>query len=99
MNHEELNQTTHIPEWAVRASSGELELGAQLPTRDGRKVGNAHIVRISPASRGRTGWVFGVLTDAGSEFSLSAGEIEELFYPPMWVSDVAEVKRKFGPRD
>ena len=30
-----------VPEWAIDRAKGKLVLGAQLPTRDGRKCGNA----------------------------------------------------------
>lgn len=85
-----------LPDWATSATHGELVLGAQLPTKDGRKVGNAHIVDIRPGCLGTGKEYYTVLTDAGSRIHLTRVEIGELFYPPTWVSDVAEVERKFS---
>lgn len=82
-----------IPDWAIKASS-ELQLGSQLCTRDGRIVGNAHIIEWCPPGIP----YHRVLTDAGTKLNLTEREIGELFYPPRWVSDVNEVKRKFSSR-
>lgn len=96
-----MDQTTHYPEeflphWAIKAVSGELVIGAQLPTKDGRQTGNAHIIGMRElAVFGVTKTIYVVLTDAGSQMALTAREIEELFYPPKWVSDISEVINKF----
>lgn len=87
-----LNQ---LPEWAIAVTPGRLELGAQLPTRDGRRMGNAHIVHIDHSHHYSKEALYTVLTDAGSTMHMSAAEIAECFHPPVWISDVAEVKRKF----
>lgn len=98
-----------LPPWAIGYAKGELVLGAQLPTQDGRRCGNAHIIRIEPyeftpygmedAPEDSPHRLYSLLTDAGTELILSAGEVAELFYPPVWVSDVKDVWRKFGPRE
>lgn len=85
----------HHP-WALGRAEGEFVLGAHLPTRDGRRMGNAHIVAIEELEfRGEKCTVYHVLTDAGSTASLVKIELEELFHPPEYCSDVAEVLRKF----
>lgn len=84
----------HLPEWAIKRAAG-LELGAQLPTRDGRKTGNAHIIRISPAPRGRMGLHYLILTDAGNSFVMTEPEISTQYYPPEFVGDVDDIIRKF----
>lgn len=86
------------PEWAVRSTNGELVLGASLPTRDGRRCGNAHIINSKFPIGTDFKQEYVVLTDAGTEMILNEAEVIELFHPPQWVSNVEEVKRKFGPR-
>lgn len=84
-----------VPGWATGTTNGELVLGAQLSTRDGRRTGNAHIIGISPGRRGTVGFIYTVLTDAGNEMILLSSEIAEMFHPPHYVSDVAEVIKRF----
>ena len=88
-----------IPSWAIRKANQILAVGAQLPTRDGRRTGNAHIIAIENWNNtsGMTGRpVYVVLTDAGSVIRCVAEEVHELFHLPMWVSDVNEVMIRFG---
>ena len=90
-----------LPPWAIGRARGRLLIGAQLPTRDGRRCGNAHIVDIIPAGNGE--WqidqdTYHLLTDAGSEMRMLASEVHEQFYSPVWVSNVKDIWRKFGPR-
>lgn len=65
-------------EWGV---NGYLCERAQLCTRDGRKIGNAVIVKIEPL----TEWVFTVITDAGNTLILNIEELQELFHPPKFI--------------
>lgn len=88
-----------IPEWAVGVCKGDYVLGAQLPTRDGRRCGNAHIIHIVPAPWDESVSVHTVLTDAGTTMKLTRNELEELFHSPMWISSVEEVIRKFGSKE
>lgn len=83
-----------LPHWAIKRAAG-LEAGAQLPTRDGRKTGNAHIVDIRPAPRGRMGLEYLILTDAGNSFIMSEAELHAQFYPPEYVGDVQDIIAKF----
>jgi hypothetical protein len=96
MNHADIDHLVakQLPEWATARASG-LELGAMLPTRDGRRTGNAHIIRISPAPKGRMGLQYLILTDAGNTFVMSEPEILSQYYPPQWVADVNETVKKF----
>jgi len=84
-----------IPDWAMTSCNGGYVLGAQLPTRDGRRCGNAHIIHIEPARWDETVLIHTVLTDAGNTMKLTLNELGELFYPPMWFSSVDDVVRRF----
>lgn len=86
-----------LPPWAIAQANGELQIGAQLATRDGRRTGNAHIIdKSSLDCLGTTLHFWIVLTDAGNVMELADGEINEMFYPPKYVSDVGRVLDKFG---
>lgn len=82
------------PKWAIKRAAG-LEVGAQLPTRDGRKTGNAHIINITPAPRGRMGLNYHILTDAGNTLMMSEAEIHVQYYEPEWIGDVNDIIEKF----
>lgn len=84
----------HLPDWAIKRAAG-LELGAQLPTRDGRITGNAHIVKIGTAPRGMIGLRYLILTDAGNTFVMSEPEIYAQYYQPEFVGDVNDIIQKF----
>lgn len=45
---DEMNKAilNHLPEWAIGKAGGLYLIGAQLPTRDGRRMGNAHIIDV-----------------------------------------------------
>jgi hypothetical protein len=88
-----------MPPWAIGRLRGQLILGAHLATRDGRRCGNAHIVLISPSRHVPGEENYKVLTDAGSEMTCTAEEIQELFYPTQWLSDLSEVLLKFGAKN
>lgn len=79
----------YVPEWAIGVSDG-LQIGSQLCTRDGRRIGNARITGPE-IERGDSMFnfkVWPVRTDFGNELFLTASEIEEFFYPPKWRMDV-----------
>lgn len=75
-----------LPDWADRRILPEEDpyavVNAQLPTRDGRRVGNARVVE---AFRRFNEENFSVKTDAGNQLILCRSEMEELFHPPAWV--------------
>lgn len=84
-----------LPEWAVARAHGDLVEGAQLPTRDGRRMGNAHIIRIVPAPPAAPSLNYLILTDAGNTVVFSEGELREQFYPPEYIGTVSEIIEKF----
>lgn len=88
-----------LPEWAIGLAHGKFVLGAHLATRDGRRMGNGHIIAINPAHWDETKEVFTVLTDAGNEARLTLEELNSSFYPPCWISDVDRVLKRFGTQD
>lgn len=76
-----------LPEWAVRRSDGNfMEVGAQLATRDGRRLGNAYVDEI------RGPQLATVVTDMGSRLTLTLRELEELFHPPSYVMHLDEAR-------
>lgn len=85
-----------VPSWATSVTDGKLVCGAHLETRNGQRVGNAHIMDIDRIS-GRE--VFHILTDAGTQLLLWEEEILEFYHRPRFVSDVAEVARLFERKD
>lgn len=87
-----------LPDWAFAENlTQELVMGAQLCTKDGRKIGNAHIVQIVLGCLG--GKIYCILTDAGTPVPLSESEVHELFYVGRWISDPDEVVKRFGRVD
>lgn len=87
-----------IPEWASgRNWDYSLVPGAQLCTKDGRRTGNAHIIKHGKGIAAGPVFVptFELLTDAGNKFIMTEQEIETAFYVGDWISDPAEVLKKF----
>ena len=78
-----------LPEWSIGMAHGEFCEGAQCPTKDGRRHGNAHVIRVENE-------VYTVLTDAGTTMRMSLNELRAAFWPPAWVSDTDQVIHKFG---
>ena len=86
-----------LPPYAIRrAREGMLEVGAQLCTRDGRRMGNAHIIKAKLGVLGTGRLYYTLLTDAGTVLTMNSTEINECFWPPRLISDVNEVLRKFA---
>lgn len=86
---------SQLPEWAISRARGQLVEGAQLPTRDGRRMGNAHILKIVPGIAGVPSLNYLILTDAGNTMVMSENELEAQFYPPEYVGEVKAILRKF----
>jgi hypothetical protein len=87
-----------LPDWAVGRNWGyELIPGAQLCTKDGRRTGNAHIIRHGEGIAAGPVHVptFECLTDAGHKILHTEKEIESEFYIGDWISDPKEVVKKF----
>lgn len=79
------------PEWVKgRIEDGKIVLGAQLPTKDGRRIGNAVVYALSGTLElnGESHYVYEIITDAGSSVKMLEEEIAEAFYPPEWIIDI-----------
>jgi len=89
---EENNETTElsedfVPHWADKKLNGELEVYAQLSSRDGRKLGNAIIYRVFeeavlPSFLKDQAPLYEIVTDFGHMLRLNTSEIEEAYHPP-----------------
>lgn len=87
-----------LPPWVVGRAHGKLVLGAQLPTRDGRRIGNAHIIQIADKtyqSQGVTLTLYLILTDAGNTATMTDVELCTAFHDPMYYSEVKDIIAKF----
>lgn len=67
-----------LPEWAAKRSDGTyMEVGAQLCTRDGRKIGNAVVIDVQePYAE--------IVTDVGTIITFTREELQEFFHEPEW---------------
>lgn len=72
-----------LPEWASGLAKGDYtKQYAALPTRDGRRTGNA----VNAYSETRHGHLcYCVITDAGNIMWCSENEMKDLFYPPEFI--------------
>jgi hypothetical protein len=84
-SHKSMNELApeFWPNWAT-GMAGNICIGAQLCTRDGRRTGNAVVTRLMDSNSG----TWQVLTDAGNTIFLNEKEIKESFYPPRWTMDI-----------
>lgn len=90
-----------LPEWAIARNWGyELVPGAQLMTKDGRRTGNAHILRQRqyPTAPGApVHYVYDCITDAGSYIqSFSESEILEAYWIGDYISEPHTLIARFG---
>lgn len=84
-----------LPEWAEKRSDGNyMEPGAQLATRDGRRLGNAYVDNLQ--QHDRLGQLAVVVTDMGNTFRMTIRELEEAFYPPAYVMRIDEARARRG---
>lgn len=74
------------PPWATGVARGYLEVGAQLCTRDGRRIGNAVVLQVMPSCKGASARLW---TDACTDLVLNEAELAELFHEPEWLMDPA----------
>lgn len=89
-----------LPIWAIARNWGySLVPGANLPTRDGRNCGNAHILSIEASSLPNGQKVFNLLSDAGNHMRFTESEIHSQFYIGDWISDVNSVIERFSRND
>ena len=84
-----------LPEWAERVTRGEyMVVGAQLRTRDGRRLGNAFVNEIYLHEQLKEN-VAVCYTDAGSRFTFTLSELEDEFYPPVFIMKIENARAKF----
>ena len=96
--YEFTNSFGPTPDWAVdRNWDYSLVPGAQLCTKDGRRTGNAHIIKATTLMYGLVGesLVYECLTDAGSKFTFTEVELLEAFTIGDWISDPVRVLKDF----
>lgn len=83
--HPGLKYEYPLPHWADKNLHGEVELYAQLQTRDGRRFGNGIVVEVIEASESfPASTYYVVLSDFGNRLMLSADRLAEQFYPPIF---------------
>lgn len=87
-----------LPDWAVgRNWDYSLVPGAQLCTKDGRKTGNAHVLRVDERCLNSGKSYFDCITDAGSYIhDLTEQELLEQFWVGDWISDPKTLIARFG---
>lgn len=87
-----------LPGWAIaRNWDYSLVPGAQLCTKDGRRTGNAHILRVKDGCLSTDNKLYDCITDAGSFIQgLSESEILESYYIGDWISDPKTLIARFG---
>lgn len=84
-----------LPHWAIRHSDGDcMVIGTQLMTKDGRKCGNAYVDGIE--EHDKFGKLAIVVTDMRNIFRMTLNELEEAFYPPLYVMDIEEARVSRG---
>jgi len=71
----------YLPEWAQNTLKGNIPVKAVLPTKDGRRVGNAIVFHIGELWDQKTWWI---ITDAGTVLRLTHNELAELFHQPLY---------------
>jgi hypothetical protein len=90
-NHE--SDDVLLPPWASGMAHGNyLAVGAMLPTRDGRRMGNAIVEGVDAVA-------VSIMTDAGTKVRMTAIELAEQFWPPTWIrkKDLAKDQRGAVP--
>lgn len=77
-----------LPPWADGLAQGYTDLGALLPTRDGRRVGNATLIERVPTNFNGDVYSCRIVTDRGNFLLLTPNELEELFWPPTYTKRI-----------
>lgn len=72
----------NLPSWAS-GFTDTFEVGAIIPTKDGRKVGNAVIISSVTTN---VDTFYTIKTDIGNVLTLTLKELESYFYPPTYLS-------------
>lgn len=72
-----------LPPWAIGLTDGQYtDMHAQLPTKNGWKMGNA----VTLGTEEKKGILYiKIVTDAGNILFLTQNEVEEFFYPPRYI--------------
>ena len=82
-----------LPDWAGKRSDGDyMEVGAQLSTRDGRRMGNAYVDSLEQHEA--LGQLALIVTDIGNTSRMTIGELQEVFYPPEYVMRIDEARAR-----
>lgn len=75
-----------MPEWAKAKALGDYTLpNAALPTKDGRRTGNAVTIGLSDRQWEGMATIYLIVTDAGNILRCTQNEMKELFHPPEYV--------------
>lgn len=86
MNSDHTEPDELRPPWATGRATSPMQVGAQLCTRDGRRIGNAVTTRLVE----RHGLTLAIVaTDIGNEVAFTEDELAECFHPPEWLTDLA----------
>lgn len=86
-----------LPPWACGFAQSWLDIGAILPTRDGRAIGNATILAIEPHDD--LCFVVRLVTDAGTEVRMTEREVHEAFHRPKWIRHVGTAASRMQRAD
>lgn len=86
----------YLPKWAIGLSNGELQLGVQLCTKDGRRVGNGFVVDIWDIERFQ---LYIVMTDAGNTMLLTVEEINEYYHIGLYICSQERIYKDFSRGD
>lgn len=95
--HPGLKYEYRLPHWADKNLHGEVELYAQLQTRDGRRFGNGIVIEvIEAAEHFPTDTYYVILSDFGNKMMLSAERLAAQFYPPLFRMNKTLVEFRLG---
>ena len=84
------NNEEPFPPWASDYAHGDyMQIGAILPTRDGRIIGNAYVYRIEFENNRQVAYI---KTDAESNAIMTREELTDLFHPPVWIKVFSDNK-------
>ena len=75
-----------LPEWASGRTDGDYtHPNASLPTKDGRRTGNAVLIGLSDRQWPDAAITYKIVTDAGNILRVNENELKELFHPPVFI--------------
>lgn len=73
-----------LPHWVYAKADGVFQRNAALPTKDGRKIGNAFLARFEPGHQEDDEYAL-VVSDAGNITRMTNRELETHFHPPIFL--------------